>query len=194
MRNEAYYQSLKETLQKIHPLSEESLDELTQKFHYCEFSKRELIVQPGEVADRLYCILEGVQRSYYLKDKEYTIAFSYPPNIGTIPDSFLMQRPSKHYFEAVTASKMLYIERSDLYRLIESDPSVERMMRIQHEFMITGLHDRQTELMALSMEERFQAFAQRSFHLFQSIPHKYIASYLNIDPTNLSKLLAKKLV
>lgn len=194
MENEVHYHSLKETLKGIHPLSEDSLAALVEKFQFCEFPKKAIILRPGEIADRLYFILEGVQRSYYLKDKEYTIAFSYTPNMGTVPDSFLMQRPSKHYYEAVTDSKMLYIMHSDFYNLIESDASIERMMRIQQEYMITGLHDRQTELMALSMEERFQAFAKRSFHLFQTIPHKYIASYLNIDPTNLSKLLAKKLV
>lgn len=194
MEHEAHYQTLKETLTSIHPLSEDSLAALVEKFQYCQFRKKGIILRLGDIADRLYYVLEGVQRSYYLKDKEYTIAFSYPPNMGTVPDSFLMQRPSKHYYEAVTDSRMLYIMRADLYNLIESDPSIERMIRIQQEHMITGLHDRQTELMALSMEERFQAFAKRSFHLFQSIPHKYIASYLNIDPTNLSKLLAKKLV
>jgi hypothetical protein len=43
-------------------------------------------------------------------------------------------------------------------------------------------------LHSLSIEDRYRIFTQRSAFLLQLVPHKYIASYLHIDPTNFSKL------
>jgi len=39
-----------------------------------------------------------------------------------------------------------------------------------------------------SVEERFRQFAAQSPHLFQLVPHKLLASYLGMHPTNFSKL------
>ena len=73
MKNEVHYHSLKAAFQALHPLSDEVVDKLLEKFHFCRFAKKELIVRPGDIADRLFYILKGVQRSYYFKEKEYTI-------------------------------------------------------------------------------------------------------------------------
>jgi len=45
--------------------------------------------------------------------------------------------------------------------------------------------------MAFNIETRFRHFMKRSPHLLNQIPHKDLASYLRINPTNFSKLLAK---
>ena len=189
---DSYLISLIETLRKVHPINDETAQKLTACCQYISFAKGELILRPGEVARHLYFCLEGAQRSYILKDKEYTMAFSYPPFFCAIPDSFLFQTPSKFYLESITPSKMLRISFEDVQSLIHHHPDMERLMRKQHEWMIAGLHDRQMELMSMNMEERFNVFCDRSFHLFAKVPHKHIASYLNMDPTNLSKLLNKK--
>jgi alkylation response protein AidB-like acyl-CoA dehydrogenase len=55
------------------------------------------------------------------------------------------------------------------------------------EMVLIGTIRRQYELLSASAEERFRAFAARSSHLFQLVPHKLIASYLRIDATNFSK-------
>ena len=56
------------------------------------------------------------------------------------------------------------------------------------EAILAGMINRHIELHSLTIEERFKVFCQRSPHLLQLVPHKYIASYLGIDPTNFSKL------
>jgi hypothetical protein len=56
------------------------------------------------------------------------------------------------------------------------------------EAVLAGMINRHIELHSLSMEERYRTFCQRSAHLLHTVPHKYIASYLGIDPTNFSKL------
>jgi hypothetical protein len=48
---------------------------------------------------------------------------------------------------------------------------------------------RQAELQCFSAEEKFKTLLKRSPHLLQLIPHKYLASYVGIDPTTFSKLM-----
>jgi hypothetical protein len=50
---------------------------------------------------------------------------------------------------------------------------------------------RQIETQSMSAEQRFRALLARSPHLLHLVPHKYIANYLGMDPTNFSKLLGQ---
>jgi hypothetical protein len=57
--------------------------------------------------------------------------------------------------------------------------------------VLAGLIQRHHELLAFDIEERFTAFVKRSPKLLNLIPHKDLASYLGINATNFSKLLAR---
>lgn len=190
---DSYKEKLANTFLAVKDLDAPILEELLAAFEYVEFGKKEIILRPGETARYLYYVLEGAQKAYLVKDKVHVMAFSYPPFFCAVPDSFLLQIPSMFFLESITESKMLRISYEKLQALLEKHPQLEGLIRKQHEMMIVGLHTRQMELMAMSMEEKFEAFYKRSFHLFQMVSHKDIASYLNIDPTNLSKLLKKQM-
>ncbi len=68
--------------------------------------------------------------------------------------------------------------------------ALETLFRKATEQILIGVLQRHYELMAFTIEERFRAFMKRSPHLLNMVPHKDLASYLRIDPTNFSKLLA----
>src|SRR5690606_8447223 len=130
-----------------------------------------------------------VQMSYFeAYDKTQVIAFTYPPNLCAIPESFQFQMPSKYYLTCVTASELEYITFNDLNKLFDQSQQLERLFRKITEFVLAGMINRHIELHALTMEERYKTFCQRSPHLLHLVPHKFIASYLGIAPTNFSKL------
>lgn len=56
---------------------------------------------------------------------------------------------------------------------------------------LDGVLFRLAELQTLSAEAKFKSLMARSPHLLNLIPHKYLASYLGIDPTTFSKLLGR---
>lgn len=127
--------------------------------------------------------------SYYeTSDKTHVIAFTYPPNLCAIPESFQLQTPSKYFLLCLTDSELDYIAYETLQLLFDQSQQLERLFRRMTETLLAGLINRHMELHALSIEERYKAFCQRSPHLLQLVPHKYIASYLDINPTNFSKL------
>jgi CRP-like cAMP-binding protein len=127
---------------------------------------------------------------YYFEtnDKINILGFSSPPNFCAIPESFFFQKPAKYYLTCLTDSELDYLTFESLQILFDKSQQIERLFRKLSESVIVGLINRQIEFRSTSIEERFKAFCQRSPHLLQLVPNKYIASYLAIDPTNFSKL------
>ncbi|MFN8396958.1 MAG: Crp/Fnr family transcriptional regulator [Bacteroidia bacterium] len=181
---------LRVLLNAITPLPEEAMEAMLADWKEVRFRRNEILTQPGQVQRDMLFILEGLQRSYYIKDgKEHVIAFTYPPSFSGIPESFLTQQPSRYFLQALTDGKMLKLPWERLEAIAQAHPSVERLLRLATAQVLGGLVQRHYELLALSSEERFVAFMERSAHLINLVPHKQIASYLGMDPTNFSKLL-----
>lgn len=177
-------------LRQIQPLDEEAMTALLADWELVTFKRNDLITQAGQVQNDMLFIVEGLQRSYYIKDgKEHVIAFTYPPSFSGIPESFFTRQPSKYFLQALSDGQMLQLPWERLEAICAAHSSVERLLRLATAHVLGGLVQRHYELLALTMEERFMAFMERSAHLINRVPHKYLASYLGMDATNFSKLL-----
>jgi CRP-like cAMP-binding protein len=153
--------------------------------------RKTLLTRPGEVEKYLYFVLEGVQRAYYLhQETEATVVFTYAPSFSGVADSFLTQTPSRFYLETLTPSQFLRTTFGQLEAVMAQHRPVETWMRLTTARVMAGLLARQAGLLCFSAEEKFKSLLHRSPHLLQLIPHKYLASYLGLDPSTFSKLLA----
>ena len=160
--------------------------------HWTEFSvpKKVVMTAPGETERFIYYVEEGIQKSYFLTDrKQHVMAFAYAPSFSGVLESFFTQTPSKYFLETITDSHFRRLSYTDHQRMLETHRDVEILFRKATGFFMTGLLQRQHELMAFDMKTRFQVFVKRSPHLLGMIPQKDLASYLRIDATNFSKLI-----
>ncbi|MBI3135142.1 MAG: Crp/Fnr family transcriptional regulator [Bacteroidetes bacterium] len=178
-----------ERFNSLSPLSKADFALIGDHLRERSFKKGETIITPGMIQQNCYFMLTGVIMSYYDSDTRIHVqAFAYPPDIAAIPESFIGQKPSPHFLQCMRDSTVLELSHTHLQEALNQSKALERLFRLMTEHLLVGVLTRYTELHALSMEERFRAFTNRSPHLLQLVPHKYIASYLNIDPTNFSKL------
>ncbi len=176
-------------LNQFYPISEADYNLLASKLKSKTFKKGEFITVPGQVQKELYFVKSGVQMSYFdAHEKTHVIAFTYAPNLCAIPESFSLQMPSNFFLTCLADSEMDFITFDDLQILFDQSQQLERLFRKMTEFVLAGMINRHTELHSLTIVERYKTFCKRSSHLLQLVPHKYIASYLGIDPTNFSKL------
>ena len=180
---------LKKFLDEIYKLADGELESFLSFWKPINYKKGEIISRAGEVEKYFYFIEEGIQKAYYVKEgKEYVIAFTVPPSFTCIPESFLTQKPSFYFLEAITESILLRISHSKVEDLANGSHQIEKLLRKSHEQVLAGLVVRYHQMLAYPMKERFNTFVKRSAHLLNVIPHKDIASYLGMDPTNFSKL------
>jgi len=156
-----------------------------------ECKRKTILTAAGETERYLYFVLDGLQRAFYVGDdqKEATIVFTYPHSFSGVADSFLTQTASNYFFETLTASKFLRTTYKQLEELMNKFPAIQQLVLKLTAFALKGVLERQIEIQSFSAEEKFRSLLKRSPHVLQIIPHKYLASYLGIDPATFSKLL-----
>ena len=170
-------------------VDEASLDLLLGKLSPLAVKKGEFLIAAGQVQKELMFVYKGVQVTCFDNDgDEHIITFSYPLSLAGIPDSFFYQTPSEDSIRALTDSEFGCLSFQRLQELFDQSQPLERLFRKMVEAKLAGLIMRHKEFHAYSIKERFRRFSERSAHLFQLVPHKYIANYLHISPTNFSKL------
>lgn len=173
----------------FHNLDRSDYDLLTNQLKTRTFRKGDFITVAGQTQKELYFVKSGVQMSFFdAGNKTHVVAFTYPPNLCAIPESFQRQEPSKYFLTCLTNSELDYITFGELQNIFDRSQSIERLFRKMTEAILAGMINRHIELHSMTIEERFKTFCQRSPQLLQLVPHKHIASYLGIDSTNFSKL------
>jgi CRP-like cAMP-binding protein len=184
--------TLRDFVDKVHPLKTDEWEDFSSIWMLVSFKRKTVLTVAGETERHLYFVLEGVQRAFYIGSghSEATIVFTYPHSFSGVADSFLTQQPSKFFLETLTSSKMLRTSFQQVQQLMDKYHNFERWVRLAASYSLKGVLERQVELLSFSAEEKFKTLLTRSPHVLQIIPHKYLASYLGIDPSTFSKLLA----
>lgn len=154
--------------------------------------RNEYLISKGEVETNLYYVAEGAMRIYFPHDdEEICVGFAYTNSLICSYPSFIQNKPSDYYIQALTRTQVLSISREAFYTLFETHPRIERCWRMLEEQALLGKIEREVEMLTYSPDERAQRLMNRSPQLFQIVPKKYIASYLRMKPETLSRVVFK---
>jgi CRP-like cAMP-binding protein len=179
-------------LRSFHPIKDDDYNLLIANLQAKQFQKGDHVIRQGEIQRELYFVKSGVQICHIeTNEKTHVLAFTYHPNLVSLPESFSFQLPSKYFFTCITDTELDCLRFDDLQEIYKQSQDIERLFRKINEKLLSGFLNQHIELRTLTMAERFKIFCARSPHLLQQVPHKYIASYLDIDATNFSKLFNK---
>lgn len=186
-----HLQKLNALLSAAEGLPKEDREAFLSLWEPFEAKRKEILTRAGETEKFLYFVNEGVQRIYYFdeQEREATIIFTYEPSFGGVLDSLMLQQPSRYFYETLTPSSFIKTSQQALFNIMRTRPAIEVMIRQGITTAMAGTLERMVELQSFSSEEKFRKFMQRSPHMLQLVPHKYLANYLGIDATNFSKLI-----
>ena len=154
-----------------------------------QLSRYDFLIRQGQMEQGLYFVTSGALRIYFpLPDEEICVGFGYPNTLLVSFPSFVEGKPSAYYIQALKKSELLGISKADFMQLMEERPNIRRFWYEQLEKALVGKIEREVDLLLPEPEQRLQRVMQRSPHLFQHIPKKYIASYLRMSPETLSRI------
>jgi len=182
---------LRKVFETFSPLTPDGLEDFMSLWTVHSVKRKEIITSAGQVEKYLYFVTDGVQRIVYQDDqnRESTLVFSYPPSFGGSISSFFLQKPSPYFFESLTPSRFLRTSFESLNACMQKHDCVSEAIRLGITHSFSGLLERMVELQCFTSEEKFRQLLKRSPHILTLVPHKYLANYLGIDPTNFSKLI-----
>lgn len=164
---------------------------LQSKIHWenKEFKRNEFLKISGSTDTHIYFIEKGSVRIFMTDDnEERIIRFGYTGNIIVSLDSFLSDKPSELYIQAIKKTNVRIASKRDFYEFIQSSEEHMRFWMITLEDLILQQLEREKDLLINAPAERFERVLKRSPKLFQEVPNKYIANYLRMSPETLSRL------
>ncbi len=170
------------------PLPDAELEDIVSKFRKKKVRKNEFVLMQGEICKDLIFVQSGCLRLYYLQDEmEVSVWFALKHSSAIEIYSFISETPTNYFLQAIEDSEVLYLPKAELNKLYVTHPKMQEMMRKFWEDVILHLLQRFTALQRDSAEQRYLDLLNKP-ELLQSIPQKYLASFIGVTPTSLSRI------
>jgi CRP-like cAMP-binding protein len=151
--------------------------------------RSDFLVQPGQAEQHLYFIHHGLLRIYYpTASEEICVGFGHANTLICSFPSFAAGQPSEYAIQVLRQSALIAISRRDFQAFVERSPAFARFWRGELEKALVGRMEHEIDLLLPEPAHRLARLRQRSPHIFQFVPKKYLASYLRMSPETLSRL------
>lgn len=183
--------SVLDFLKNVLGLRDESL--LKEALCLCDvrhMKKGETLIAPGEIPDHLYLLMDGIFRGFFpdVDGKDITDCLVAHPGFSLMHSSDLTEE-SRITVEALTDATVFSLPMSEFYAMVDKFPSVYTLYKKMVLFSVD--YHRQIKIMMYqySAAQRYHWFIKHYPGILNRISHKYIASFLNMTPVTLSRLL-----
>lgn len=185
------HQQLIEFLQdKFHEVRSEDAEKISRYFQWKEVPKNELLLAKDQVSKHLFFVKKGILRTFYITKygNESTRIIALEQNFCGSLASFIQQKPSFEYIEALEDSEVLQISYTDFQDLIQISIYMEKIYRkLLEEVQIFNMW-RIESFISMNAKERYLHLLDQRPDIAASVSNKILASYLAIKPETLSRL------
>lgn len=187
------HHNLKQLIQYFSSFDEKELQKIVDCFKRRLIHKNEILLSEGEIAREFYFVNNGCLRTYFITKQgaEKTRYLMMEPSIGAALTSFIAQKPSFEYLDALEETEVLAITHHDFYQLVAEIPQWKnfylKIMEMAYSFQNSKIESRVT----LTATERYQQLLKDNPKIIQRVSNKIVASYLDIKQETLSRLKSK---
>jgi len=174
-----------------HPLLKpEELDQIVAAHQPLSLSKGDFILKKGQLAKSYSCITAGLVRSYVYdyEGNDITTGFIGKSEIAIDVVSLFHQVPTVEYFQALTDVQGYQIDIDSFQTLYHSIKGFNEWGRSWMSESLFQLKQRTIAMITDSAAERYKSLQRQHPQLLQQAPLKFIASYLGITDTSLSRI------
>lgn len=174
-----------------HPLlDDKNYNTIREAHKVIQFDRGEYLLKHGDIANEYYCLENGLIRSYAINPQgnQITTDFFGKGDIVIEVSSVFLRIPTKENIQSLEQSVCWKLTLSDfqcLYNTIEGFREWGRM------WMSAALFDSKQRALSIitdSAKERYLALLKTRPDILLYAPLKYVATYLGITDSTLSKI------
>ena len=161
------------------------------------FPSKHIILPQGSICNKIYFMVSGTARSYYIDGSGVTVTWSFLFNNNKSINrnlfaldyrAYLTNQPSSIAIETLSEVTALVFLKEEHNSLMQKSSKYESFMRKLNETSYLGMFDRAFTLLTMSATERYNKVLNEEPHLLQMFSNYYIASYIGIAPQSLSRI------
>ncbi len=183
-------ESLIKFILKVVDISKSDALEIARSFHPIELGEKEFLLRENQVCDDYFYLKSGLMRTflYDLKGNEITIDFFTEDNIVFEVTSFFNRIRSEANIQAITDCSGFRISYDELNTLFHTKPAFRDFGRaiLVKEFIAS--QKRNYGMINRTAMERYQNLVATKPQILKYSPLKYVASYLGVTDSTLSRL------
>ncbi|WP_219124069.1 Crp/Fnr family transcriptional regulator [Mucilaginibacter sp. 21P] len=146
----------------------------------------------GSVCAHLGFLISGSVRLFHIKDGvEITAYVTLPNEFVSSYKSFIRQELGQLGIQALEDSLVAVFDRQNWEKLLDHPVTAhktERLGRLITEKLVFCYEDRLEAFITKTPAERYEAMLSCRPEMTQNIPQRYLANYLGITPTSLSRI------
>ncbi|MFW5850920.1 MAG: Crp/Fnr family transcriptional regulator [Bacteroidota bacterium] len=191
MKIEHYINRMKDCMNEISTIDSFCFSDITTELTYETLEKNEFYSREGAYAKKLSFVCEGALRIFHAnaKGEEWNKHFIIEHDFFSANSN--IEAPSIVSIQAITPVRMLSVPLRYIHDLYSTHNQLN--IFIQKLITLTLEKEQQRGLMLMSLDatQKYAFFSQTFPGLEKRIPHYYIASYLGITPTQLSRIRKK---
>jgi CRP-like cAMP-binding protein len=170
-------------------LPAEELEALINSIEVRSVDKKVRLTDLNETEKYLYFVIKGLARKFFYKGKEEIITqLAKEGELISSSVSYFSGMPSGYIIETIEPTTFYSLHREKAELLYSRFPKLERLSRLVITELFLQKEMWELERIRYNTKERFLRFMTDNPELFQRVPQKYLASYLNIKPETFSRL------
>ncbi|MES2108835.1 MAG: Crp/Fnr family transcriptional regulator [Bacteroidota bacterium] len=163
---------------------------IVEKFRPMTIKKNGYILKAGSICSQSHFIDSGIMRAYTydLEGNEITTAFYTKNTFASDMLSFFKRSAAKEYIQTITDCETWFITYRDMQDSFHAIPEFREYGRLNIVNQYSILKERMLSALQETAEQRYSDLVNSSPEISQNVPLKYIASYLGITDTSLSRI------
>ena len=174
-----------------HPLFEkEDLEKIFAAHEKIQVSKGEFLLKKDQVLNQFYILEDGLVRTflYDYEGNEITTGFSGKNEVVIEVASIFQRIPSQEYIQCLTDSVLWKLDYDVFQELFHQIPAFREWGRAWMAFELYLSKKRATEMITEPAKSRYLHLMKDKPQIIQQAPLKFIASYLGVTDTSLSRI------
>lgn len=174
-------------------LTNEEVDIVKKYLTPKKLRKKQYLVQEGDICKHICVVEKGALRSYVLDEMGNERITAFALEGWTIADlySFVKQEPATLNIDALEDAELVLISKEAHEDLLQKMPKYETYFRILVTDAYIALQKRTTNMISLSLEDRYKALMEMYPSIVQRVPQHMIASYMGLSRETLSRVRAR---
>jgi CRP-like cAMP-binding protein len=177
-------------IQQTIPASAEKASEIASHFENKVYEKGEFFLKEGQFSNEYLFLASGFMRAYVrsVEGEEVTTGFYASNQVVFEVYSFFNRRSSSENIQALTTCHTFVIHYDTLNHLFHTQPAFRDFGRAVLVKGFSAYKARMLSMITETAEARYAQLLKTNPEIFQHAPLKYIASYLGITDSSLSRI------